>query len=211
MAIKRKEYELSVWTETLGVKGQKEERKSIIIGTHDMDYLGRATNIKLQRQLKGTNSLTFQMPSMFFDSEIGDYVQNEFCEYLFNERKIKLKFDEEWFEFYIKNIEENKNHKSIMYQYNCQDAFIDELSRNGYGISFSTNLYNNVDEIGVFSETILDKSIWQYDASKNIGDFTEYNEEKLFKIPVSQFKDLKAYKLEYELNEAITNPFTLKN
>lgn len=210
MAIKRKEYELSVWTETLGVKGQKEERKSIIIGTHDMDYLGRATNIKLQRQLKGTNSLTFQMPSMFFDSEIGDYVQNEFCEYLFNERKIKLKFDEEWFEFYIKNIEENKNHKSIMYQYNCQDAFIDELSRNGYGISFSTNLYNNVDEIGVFSETILDKSIWQYDASKNIGDFTEYNEEKLFKIPVSQFKNLKAYKLKYELNETITNPFTLK-
>ena len=65
-----------------------------------------------------------------------------------------------------------------MYQYSCGDAFIDELSRNGYGITFDIELYNNVEEIGVFTEQILEDSIWEYDASKNWGDFTEYSEEK---------------------------------
>ena len=39
MAILRKEYELSVWDETLGEKGQKKEIKRAIIGALDMDYL----------------------------------------------------------------------------------------------------------------------------------------------------------------------------
>lgn len=211
MAILRKEYELSVWDEILGENGQKEEIKRLIIGANDMDYLGRATNIKLEKTLKGTNNLTFQLPSKYFDSKLGKYVHNEFCDDLFNERKLKLKFNGEWFEFYIKNIQENKNFKSIVYDYTCQDAFIDELSRNGYGITFDTELYNNVEEIGTFTETILEDSIWSYDASKNIGDFTEYSEEKLFKIPISYFgNNFKAYKLNYNLPKqgTITNPFT---
>ena len=91
MAILRKEYELSVWDETLGEKGQKKEIKRAIIGAHDMDYLGRATSLKLSRKINGTNTLTFQLPSKYFDSKLGEYVHNEFCDYLFNERKLKLK------------------------------------------------------------------------------------------------------------------------
>lgn len=203
MAILKKEYELSVWDETLGVKGQKEETKRAIIGAHDMTYDGRATALKLSRKINGTNVLTFQMPSKYFNSELGEYIHNEFCDYIFNERKLKLKYDGEWFEFYVKNISENKQFKSIMYQYQCEDAFIDELSRNGYGITFDTELYNNVEEIGVFTEQILEDSIWEYDASKNWGDFTEYAEEKLFKIPVSMFNKIVGYKLNYDVSDAI--------
>ena len=87
--ILRKEYELSVWDETLGEKGQKKEIKRAIIGAHDMDYLGRATSLKLSRKINGTNTLTFQLPSKYFDSKLGEYVHNEFCDYLFNERKLK--------------------------------------------------------------------------------------------------------------------------
>ena len=93
MAILRKEYELSVWDETLGEKGQKKEIKRAIIGAHDMDYLGRATSLKLSRKINGTNTLTFQLPSKYFDSKLGEYVHNEFCDYLFNERKLKLKYE----------------------------------------------------------------------------------------------------------------------
>ena len=39
VAILKKEYELSVWDETLGEKGQKEEIKRAIIGAHDMSAL----------------------------------------------------------------------------------------------------------------------------------------------------------------------------
>lgn len=208
MVILKKEYELSVWDETLGEKGQKEEIKRAIIGAHDMDYPGRATSLKLSRKINGTNTLTFQLPSKYFDSELGDYVHNEFCDYLFNERKLKLKYDGQWFEFYVKNISENKQFKSIMYQYSCEDAFIDELSRNGYGITFDTELYNNVEEIGIFTEKILEDSIWEYDASKNWGDFTEYVEEKLFKIPASMFKAVIGHKLNYELDGELKNVYT---
>lgn len=211
MAILKKEYELSVWDETLGVKGQKEEIKRAIIGAHDMTYDGRATALKLSRKINGTNVLTFQMPSKYFDSKLGEYVHNEFCDYIFNERKLKLKYDGEWFEFYVKNINENKQFKSIMYQYQCEDAFIDELSRNGYGITFDTELYNNVEEIGVFTEQILEDSVWQYDASKNWGDFTEFNEEKLFKIPVSMFDKIVGYKINYDVSNTEEEEIILTN
>ena len=210
MAILKKEYELSVWKETLGENGQKIETKQMIIGAHDMEYLGRATNIKLQRKINGTNALSFQLPSKYFDSRLGEYIHNEFCDHLFNECKLKLKYRNEWYEFFIKSVQESKQFKSIMYQYNCQDAFIDELSRNGYGIAFDTELYNNVEEIGVFTNEILeDSTTWKYDASKNIGDFTEYSEEKLFKIPVSYFTKICGYKLKYKIdNEYLINVYT---
>ena len=50
-----------------------------------MSYLGRATAIKLTRYVKGTNSLTFQMPTKYFNSELGEYVKNELIEDLYNE------------------------------------------------------------------------------------------------------------------------------
>lgn len=207
MAIIKKPYEISVWDEKLGENGQKTEIKRAIIGANDMSYIGRATSPKLTKNLNGTHTLTFQMPSKFFDSEKGEYIHNEFCDNIFNERKVKLKYDGEWYEFYVKNITENKQFKSIMYQYTCEDAFIDELSRNGYGITFDTELYNNVEEIGSFTEIILDNSIWEYDASKNWGDFTEYAEEKLFKIPVAMFSSIPGYKLNYIVDGTLTNVF----
>ena len=155
-----------------------------------MDYLGRATNIKLTKKINGTHSLTFQLPDKWYDSERGEYVRNEFVEQLFNEKKVKLHYMDEWYEFYIKNVQDAKQFKSYMKTYTCSDAFIDELSRNGYGITFDEELYNNVEEIGTFTEEILEDSIWNYSPENNWGDFTEYLEEKMFKIPVSNLKKL---------------------
>ena len=149
-----------------------------------MSYLGRATGIKLARDIKGTNTLTFQMPTKFFDSEKGDFVKNEYIEELFNERKVKLKFQKQWYEFYIKKISESKQFKAIMKTFTCDDSFIDELSRTGYGITFDTELYNNVDELGNFSEIIIEDSIFEnhHDFAvylKNIGEekFASYAEK----------------------------------
>lgn len=152
-----------------------------------MSYLGRATGIKLARDIKGTNTLTFQMPTKFFDSEKGDFVKNEYIEELFNERKVKLKFQKQWYEFYIKKISESKQFKAIMKTFTCDDSFIDELSRTGYGITFDTELYNNVDELGNFSEIIIEDSIWDYRPDFNWGDFTEFTEQRFYKIPLDQF------------------------
>lgn len=201
MAMKKRPYELSVWVEQLNGSNSKIEKKGIIIGAHDMSYLGKATNLVLKRELKGTNTLTFQMPDRYFDSLSGEYVRNEFIDMLYNEAKLKLFYKDRWYEFFIKKIDEKKQHKSYMKTFTCTDAFIDELSRNGYGITYDTDLYNNVEEVGTFSERTLKDSIWKYHPEHNWGDFTEYKEEKLYKIPISQFGGtINGYKLSFALS-----------
>lgn len=176
-----------------------------------MEYAGRATSIKFEKKLNGTHTLIFSMPDKWYDSKLGDYVYNEFIDQMYNERKVKFFYKNKWYEFYIKSISEAKNFKSYMKTYTCNDAFIDELSRNGYGLTFDEELYNNVEEIGTFTEEILEDSIWYYAPQNNWGDFTEFLEEKLFKIPVSQFKSLYGYKLNYNVENSdskIINAYT---
>lgn len=167
-----------------------------------MNFPGKAINIVLKRELKGTNTLTFDMVDGYFDSLNGEYVENEFINELFPERKIKLYYQDQWFEFFIKKINEKKILKNYIKSYTCTDAFIDELSRNGYGLTFDEDLYNNVDEIGNFSEEVLDGSLWHYNPEYNWGDFSEFTEERLYKIPLSQFGgSISGYRLNFNLSE----------
>lgn len=213
MSILKKEYELSVWNEEL-IDGIKKESRGTTIGASGMTHLGRAITPKLVRSVKGTNTLTFQMPTKYFDSEKGDYVKNELLEDLYNERKLKLYYDGDWYEFYVKSIQEDKQFKSIMKTITCTDSFIDELSRTGYEVEFSSDLNNSVEELGTFMETeddekikgsskaILDGSVWDYRPDMNVGDFTEFNEQRFYKIPLSQFGGtIKGYKINLEVDE----------
>lgn len=202
MAIQKRPYELSVWVEKLNGSNSKIEEKGVIIGAHDMSYPGKATNIVLKREIKGTNTLTFQLPDRYFDSLKGEYVRNEFADLIAPETKLKLFYKDRWFEFFVKKVDDKKQFKSYMKSFTCTDAFIDELSRNGYGITYDTDLYNNVEEIGTFTEETLEDSIWQYHPENNWGDFTEYKEEKLYRIPVSCFGgSINGYKLNFELEQ----------
>ena len=85
-------YELSVWKEELNGTNKKIESKGVIIGAHDMSYLGKATNITLTRKLNGTNTLVFSMPDRYFDSLTGEFVRNEFIDVLSPESKIKFHY-----------------------------------------------------------------------------------------------------------------------
>ena len=160
MAILKNEYELSVWEQSLDSDGKKVERKNLIFGSNTMNYLGRATSVKLKCYLKGTNTLTFSMPSKFFNPKTQKFEKNEFVDYLFDEALVKLKFKGRYFEFNVKQITEEKNYKSIIYNYECNDSFIDELSRTGYEIIFDEELYNNVDEITYSVRSVIKYLPW---------------------------------------------------
>lgn len=176
-----------------------------------MSYQGKVIHPNLKRELKGTNTFTFQMVDSFFDSLVGDYVRNEFIDELFAEQKIKLLYDGNWYEFFIKKVNERKVLNSIVKDFTCTDAFIDELSRNGYGITFDEELNNNVEQAGVFTEEVLDESVWKYHPEFNWGDFSEFQEEKLFKIPVSQFgSKISGYKLWFELTNKQKEKLNIK-
>lgn len=186
MAIMKRPYELSVWVEKLN-NGFKAEEKGLIIGAHDMDYPGAAKDIKLTREVKGSNSLSFQMVDNYFDSAKGEFVHNEFIDALSSEVKLKFYYKDTWYEFTIKSVSEHKSLHGVIKTFTCQDACIDELARNGYGITYDPELNNSVEEIGEFSRNTLEDSIWHYAPENNWGDFTEFKEEKLFKIPVECF------------------------
>lgn len=200
MAIHKHEYELSIWEKELVDGNTINETKLQVIGAHDMTHLGRATNVHFRKLLNGTHVLTFQMPIRFFNSEVGDYVQNELIESLFNEQKIKLKFKNQWYEMVVKSINEKKNFKTVMKDFTCTDGFIDELSRTGYDIYLDPEANNSVNEIHDFMDETLENSIWDYRPEWNWGDFTEYKEERFYKIPLSLFGgSISAYKLTLDI------------
>ena len=207
MAIHKHEYELSIWEKELVDGNTINETKLQVIGAHDMTHLGRATNVHFKKLLNGTHVLTFQMPIRFFNSEVGDYVQNELIENLFNEQKIKLKFKNQWYEMVVKSINEKKNFKSVMKDFTCSDGFIDELSRTGYDIYLDPEANNSVNEIHDFMDETLENSIWDYKPEWNWGDFTEYKEERFYKIPLSLFGgSISAYKLTLDIPDScLTN------
>jgi hypothetical protein len=85
----------------------------------------------------------------------------------------------------------------------CSDGFIDELSRTGYDIELDPELNNSVNEVHDFMDIILEDSFWKYRPEWNWGDFTEYREERFYKIPLSIFGgSIKAYKLELAVPQA---------
>lgn len=211
MAIQKHEYELSIWEKELVDGNTINETKLQVIGAHDMTHLGRATNVHFRKLLNGTHVLTFQMPIRFFNSEVGDYVQNELIENLFNEQKIKLKFKNQWYEMVVKSINEKKNFKSVMKDFTCSDGFIDELSRTGYDIYLDPEANNSVNEIHDFMDETLKNSIWDYRPEWNWGDFTEYKEERFYKIPLSLFGgSISAYKLTLDIPKSCLTDSDIK-
>ena len=210
MALIKKPYELSTWVEVLNSNGIKEEEKGVIIGAHDMNWQGAARHIVFVTRMNGTHELSFEIPDSYFDNIKGEFVHNEIIDNIFNETKIKLYYKDKWYEFTVKNVSESKNEKSFIKKFTCSDVHVDELARNGYGITFSTELYNNVDELGNFTREVLDGSAWKYTPEYNWGDFTEYTEERMFKVPVTMFRKLEGAKIDYSLktNETIKNLYT---
>jgi hypothetical protein len=63
----------------------------------------------------------------------GEKVSNPFSDWLVSERKIKLCYENKWYDFIIKDIIENSS--NYLYTYQLEDALVQELSKNGFGIT----------------------------------------------------------------------------
>jgi hypothetical protein len=111
----------------------------------------------------------------------------------------------------VKSINEKKNFKSVMKDFTCSDGFIDELSRTGYDIYLDPEANNSVNEIHDFMDETLENSIWDYRPEWNWGDFTEYREERFYKIPLSLFGgSISAYKLTLDIPKSCLTDSDIK-
>lgn len=160
------------------------ERKICIIGSDTMNTPIRATAGKLVSNVNGSNTLTFNLYSKYYDEENDAFYDNPFLKLLINERKVKLRYgvpgsdDVKWYDFIIKDVKENSENKT--FSYTCKDLFINELSKSGFSIQLDPELENNMGNIATLAETILEESDWRLGENNDI--LSQTKEEPLYEI-----------------------------
>ena len=146
--ILKKPYEISIWEDYLetfnGINYYKENRIAVI-GSNTMTTQNRVYSPVLQESVNGEATLTFSLRYKYFDENVGDFVVNPFASFLVNERKVKLHYNNKWYEFLIKEREEAS--EDYTFTYTATDAFINELSKTGYNIEFDIDLNNKRSKI----------------------------------------------------------------
>ena len=171
-----KPYEISVWEEKLisdGAGGYTfSENKLAVIGSDTMTGLNKVYDPVFNKKSNGEKSLTFSLKYRYFDPYSGEEVENPFAAYLVNERKVKLKYgtddngQPQWYEFVIKDHTESTEEST--WTYTCTDAFVLELSKNGYNLTFDAELNNNQGTASELAEKVLENTDWQLGDSGDV-------------------------------------------
>jgi len=130
-------YEISLW-EDFKTSNGIDERKICTLGTDKMTTWTRAREPKMVENINGTHTFSFKMFYNYIDEITGEKVPNPFCPYLINERKVKVFWQDNWYDLIVKNIDEDSSGNSAVYT--CKDAFITELGKNGYNIELTSDL-----------------------------------------------------------------------
>lgn len=201
--ILKKPYEISIWEDYTSDENKKyhQERKLMIIGSDKMTAPLRAIKPIFKENVNGTHTLTFSLYTKYFDEDVGDFIDNPFLPYMVNERKVKLKYDNKWYDFVIKEIEEDSLEKS--FNYTLTDSFINELSKNGFSIELDTELENNQGTIGELSETILKGTDWKVG---HVDTLVQKNVEALYAVKIPSGTSIVGTDMSTLLNE---NPKTI--
>ena len=153
-----------------------EEACIATIGSNTMDTPIRAFNPILTEDLNGSKTFTFQILYQYWDDEDEEFKLNPFIGLLVNERKVKLKYGDEWYDFVIKQSQENS--ETNIFTYTCKDLFVNELGKTGYEVELDTELQNNMGTVTELAKTILDGSTWTVD--ENGSDLLrQYSKEML--------------------------------
>lgn len=195
--MKKNKYEISLWEDRLVPQtgeGQSivpehyEEEKVCIIGSDTMTSQARALEPKLVRNVNGTNKLTFKLYYTYIDNETGKRIQNPFTSLLVNERKVKCKWEDQWYDFVIKGIQEDSNGKTITYT--CEDLYINELSKTGFSLEFDQKLNNNQGTVQELAKKVLEGTDWVVDTD-NSDHILQTIEEPLYRATLTQNLDAK--------------------
>ena len=179
-----KPYEISVWEEQLTqIEGSNpaeykfKEQKLAVIGSDTMTGYNRVYDPVFTKKVNGEKTLTFSLKYKYFDPYSGNEgIINPFAALLINERKVKLHYENQWYEFIIKDHTESSD--ELTWTYTCTDAFVLELSKNGYNIEFNSELNNNLGTARELAEKTLENTDWQVGDNGDV--FKQYVEEPIY-------------------------------
>ena len=185
-------YEISIWEDypvaekkegSITIPAHYEERKIAIIGSNTLSSPCRAYNPKLEQNINGTNTFSFEMFQTYRENFVRDgkdeILTNPFLALLSNERKIKVLWKNKWYDFVIKNISEDTSSRKNTYT--CQDLYINELSKNGFNLTFDSELGNNEGTAQELVEKVLEGTDWTLDKKGSQG-IQQKKEEPVFEF-----------------------------
>lgn len=209
MSLLKKPYELSVWVDEWSIEQNKFiEKRIAIIGTDQMQGQLRAIEPNLIRNVNGTKKLTFKMYRQYTDTTTGEKIDNPFCQFLVNERKVKLKYKNNWYDFIVKNITESSSGK--LCTYSLEDALVQELSKNGFNKTLDAELMNNIGTAKELAEYVLQETDWQVESET----FVQTVEEPLVYVVIpggTRVVKLKNSHADYLQNGLVKEDITLNN
>ena len=172
-----KPYEISVWEDQLVTENNisyYKEVKIAIIGSDTMTSPNKVYEPILTKNINGEVTLTFSLKYKYFDPVLESIVINPFESFLINERKIKLFYDNKWYDFIIRNHSESSD--GMVWTYTASDAFVLELSKNGYNVEFNVELNNNQGTALDLAETTLENTDWIVDRQNSTVGKQKINE-----------------------------------
>ena len=185
-------YEISIWEDypvaekkkgSITIPAHYEERKVAVIGSDTLSSPCRAYNPKLEQNINGTNTFSFEMFQTYRENFVRDgkdeILTNPFLALLSNERKIKVLWKNKWYDFVIKNISEDTSSRKNIYT--CQDLYINELSKNGFNLTFDSELGNNEGTAQELVEKVLEGTDWTLDKKGSQG-IQQKKEEPVFEF-----------------------------
>jgi hypothetical protein len=102
-AVLHDNYEVSIWDDVYDQSLQRfTEQKVAVIGSNTMTAQTRVIDPTLIENINGTKTLTFSIYYRYIDNYDGTEKINPFIKLLIVERKIKLHWKGEWYDFIIK-------------------------------------------------------------------------------------------------------------
>lgn len=164
MSDKLQPYEISIWDDVLVEEEDKSYYKEVKIATIGSDVMtapSRAINPVFTANVNGEITLTFNIVHRYYDPLEDDYIYNPLEKYLVNERKVKLFYDDKWYDFVIKSCDENSD--SNTFSFTAKGLFVNELGKVGYSIVLSNDLKNNQGTIFELAEKAVKGTDWVID------------------------------------------------
>ena len=170
MGLLIKPYEISIWEDQYDTTNNCfSEQKIVIIGSDKLTSQNRVFNPVLTKNVNGTKTLSFSVYYQYRDNITGEITSNPICQYLVNERKVGLDYDGATYNFIIKTIKQDTN--NYAFEVTAEDQYVNELSKNGFNITFDAELNNNVGTIQALAADTLADTDWQVASVGNGSDF----------------------------------------
>lgn len=160
--MRKERYELFLVEDFIDSNGQLRERKLAMLADSKNHFLGSVFDIELTPNINGIKNLKFTLPVYYTDFKSKEAILNPRYKYIANERKVRLLFKDEYYDFIIKDVEESRNEdllKTIIVT--CEDAIVEELSNMGWALIFDEN--NGMGTAQELSPLILDETGWTFD------------------------------------------------